>query len=234
MPSNLTVSPLTPEEAHLYVSVRHETFRPTINKILYSREPSQATLDGVTQGICTDIAKGTALYMKVTDDETGEMIAGSKWGFVPPNLVCEDGQGVGEGGNEIFKRRERTWEEVEAGLTIPTPYDESNVGVWNKLFTLLNSNKREIMQTRPYLILETLVTHPSHHRRGAGGMLVQWGCDQADTNDLEAYLEASPMGAPLYERFGFQRVKDIQLDLREFGGEVFTFIIMVRPTRAVL
>lgn len=63
------------------------------------------------------------------------------------------------------------------------------------------------------------MTHPDHHRRGAGSMLISWGTARADEMGLDAYLEASEMGQPLYERHGFKTVKLLQFDLLRFGGE---------------
>ena len=50
-------------------------------------------------------------------------------------------------------------------------------------------------------------------------MLIAWGTARADEMDLDAYLEASEMGQPLYERHGFETVKLLQFDLSRFGGE---------------
>lgn len=49
-----------------------------------------------------------------------------------------------------------------------------------------------------------LATRPEHKRRGAGSMLVQWGCDIADKDGVPAYIDASKAGAPLYKKFGFE------------------------------
>jgi GNAT superfamily N-acetyltransferase len=51
--------------------------------------------------------------------------------------------------------------------------------------------------------LDTVATHPDYQRRGAGAMLVKWGCDLADENDVAAYVDASKAGAPLYKKHGF-------------------------------
>ena len=57
-------------------------------------------------------------------------------------------------------------------------------------------------------------------------MLVRWGCERADETGVEAFLEASVMGAPMYARHGFQPVKEVDLDLRKWGGkERMTFIV---------
>lgn len=201
--SSLQVSLLEPQEAEEYMRIRHEVFRPTVNHILYSRgEPSQKTLDRVTKDIGEFMAKGV-IFLKCVDTSTGEMIAGARWRYVKPK---EEGA------------KERTWEEVDAGLTIPEPFDESDPDLWEEVFGLMNQSKREILGTRPYYVLDTLVVKGEHERRGAGGMLVRWGCEKADEAGVEAYLEASPMGAPLYARHGFQRVKELNLDLRKWGG----------------
>lgn len=34
-------------------------------------------------------------------------------------------------------------------------------------------------------------------------MLVKWGCDLADKDGVDAYVDASTEGAPLYARHGF-------------------------------
>ena len=39
--------------------------------------------------------------------------------------------------------------------------------------------------------------------QGAGSMVLQYGCDLADRDSVEAYIDASPRGKRLYERFGF-------------------------------
>ncbi|RYF45992.1 MAG: N-acetyltransferase, partial [Cytophagaceae bacterium] len=181
---NLEVSLLEPEEAEQYVRIRHETFRPTVNKILYPRgEASQKTLDRVVAETKENINKGNP-YLKCVHTSTGEIIAVARWRYVKPK---EEGA------------KERTWEEVEAGFAdrLP-PYDESDPEVLEALFTLFHDQQRKSLGTKPYFILHTLVTLPQHERKGAGSMLVRWGCEKADEAGVVAYLEASPIGAPMY------------------------------------
>ncbi|KAI1572927.1 Acetyltransf-7 multi-domain protein, partial [Pyrenophora tritici-repentis] len=215
---NLQISLLKPEEAEQYMCLRHEVFRPTVNKILYARgEPSQKTLDAVTEDIREGIVNRGILYLKCIDTSTGEMIAGARWRYVKPT---EEGA------------KERTWEEVDAGLTVPEPYAESDPEMFKALFALFNANKREILGRQPYYVLDTLVTLERHMRRGAGSMLVRWGCEKADEAHVKSFLEASPMGAPMYARHGFEPVKKVDLDLTKWGGrEKMSFILMVRPAK---
>lgn len=49
-----------------------------------------------------------------------------------------------------------------------------------------------------------LGTHHEYQRRGAGAMLVKWGCDLADRNGMLCYVDASEKGKGLYQKFGFE------------------------------
>lgn len=208
----LEISLLKPEEAEQYMRIRHVVFRDSVNKILYSKgEPSKETLDRVTEEIRDGVVNKGILYLKCVDKSTGEMIAGARWRQVKPK---EEGA------------EERTLEEVEAEFEIPEPFAETNPVLLKAFYDLFNTNKKEILGTRPYYVLDTLVTLPQHERRGAGSMLVRWGCEKADEAGVEAYLEASPIGAPMYARHGFLAVKEVEIDLRKFDGkDVLSFIV---------
>jgi GNAT superfamily N-acetyltransferase len=211
---NLRVSLLTPEEAETYVHIRHETFRPTVNKILYSRgEPSPSTLARVASETRSNITKGV-IFLKCVDTSNGEIVAAARWRYVRPKDT---------------NATERTWEEVEKDFTeVLQPYDESEPAMIDALFALFNGRKRKYLGTRPYYCLDTLATLGKHERRGAGSLLVQWGCERADEEGVEAYLEASEMGEPMYKRHGFESKDVMELDLRKYGGEeVLRFIVSI-------
>ena len=143
--------------------------------------------------------------------KTGEIIAGARWRNVEP---------------EDKSMSDKTVEEVDEGLKRTEPYDESDPELFYALHDLFSENKRRILERRPHYVLDTLVTLPNHERRGAGSMLVNWGTERADEAGIEAYLEASPMGAPMYARHGFEPIKRVGLDLRKYGGEeILEFIV---------
>lgn len=54
-----------------------------------------------------------------------------------------------------------------------------------------------------WIDLDMLGTHPDYRCRGAGSMLVRWGCEIADHEGVGAYIDASKAGAPLYAKHGF-------------------------------
>ncbi|RDW81571.1 uncharacterized protein DSM5745_05128 [Aspergillus mulundensis] len=56
------------------------------------------------------------------------------------------------------------------------------------------------------IVLHIAFTLPSYRHRGLGRMFMDWGIRIADERGLEAWLDASEFGVPLYEKFGFRRV----------------------------
>lgn len=67
------------------------------------------------------------------------------------------------------------------------------------------------------LDLRILIADPAHQRRGAGSLLVKWGCHKADEHGLMTVLTASEAGLRVYLKHGFKVVKETHLDLRPFG-----------------
>jgi GNAT superfamily N-acetyltransferase len=79
--------------------------------------------------------------------------------------------------------------------------------------------------------LEIVGTAVKYQRQGAGSMLLQYGCDRADEQGYEAFLEAAPEALRLYHKFGFETAA--QMDTLIKGerfpqGEVYTKTFMVR------
>ncbi|KAK5120572.1 hypothetical protein LTR85_006228 [Meristemomyces frigidus] len=179
-----------------------------------SGKTRQQLVEGWTrQGFGKD---STQTWLKVTDtDSGGEMVAAAMWRFQLEEAAS---------GDEITVLAE-VKEEQRNETGPPTVLDA--MAKTGKEF------RREFIGTHPHGWLQILVTHPKHQRRGAGGMLVTWGCDLADERNLMCVLTASQAGVALYRKHGFEVVKEAPLDLRPYGvdkTEIRRF--MIRPARA--
>ncbi|KAK6379967.1 uncharacterized protein PV06_00158 [Exophiala oligosperma] len=98
-----------------------------------------------------------------------------------------------------------------------------NVEVSKIFFPQLRKKRMEIMKGREYWYLGLLCCSPSHQGRGAGRMLLEYGLGLVDKEGKEAYVEASPPGAPVYKKFGFKEVDKVVM----FDGQ-FTELLMLR------
>ncbi|KAI8936093.1 hypothetical protein NX059_007592 [Plenodomus lindquistii] len=152
-------------------------------------------------------------FLKVIDtDLDGKMIAVAKW---------------------RINHHERTEEQIQSMFPTPGPEDEGRLGALD-FMKFLRRVREGYMGTKPYYrescsvgtfwheanigkVLHILGTDPAHHRRGAGGMLLQWGVERADRDNLPAFLEASLMARPLYAKFGFTPREEVVWDLTKYG-----------------
>lgn len=61
-------------------------------------------------------------------------------------------------------------------------------------------------------------------------MLIKWGLAEADRLGLPSFLESSPAGRPLYEKYGFRTIATLKVDLSPWGGPANVEIpLMLRP-----
>ena len=50
-----------------------------------------------------------------------------------------------------------------------------------------------------------------------GSKLLSWGCEQADKLAVAMCLTSTPAGLTLYKRFGFQAMRVVNTDMKQFG-----------------
>ncbi|KAF2656092.1 hypothetical protein K491DRAFT_628904 [Lophiostoma macrostomum CBS 122681] len=72
--------------------------------------------------------------------------------------------------------------------------------------------------TKPHVALNWMAVHPSYRRLGIGTSLMRAGIATANAHDVEAWMEASAMGRPLYEKHGFTSVVEIQFRTEKDGA----------------
>lgn len=79
------------------------------------------------------------------------------------------------------------------------------------------------------LDLSAIGTSTKYQKQGAAAMLLQWGIERIDDHGLPAYLEATPAGLSLYQRFGFREVDRLRLETLPWKEGDFFNICMIRP-----
>ncbi|OBT63801.1 hypothetical protein VE03_06933 [Pseudogymnoascus sp. 23342-1-I1] len=58
--------------------------------------------------------------------------------------------------------------------------------------------------------LNTISVAPEYQKQGVGSMLLQWGCDKADSCGWSSFVMASPAGVQLYSKFDFKVVGQVR------------------------
>ncbi|KAL5393048.1 hypothetical protein PMIN02_005972 [Paraphaeosphaeria minitans] len=74
---------------------------------------------------------------------------------------------------------------------------------------------------RGVYVLELLAVHPEYRRLGAGAALVNVGLKAAEEKGVDAIIESTDAGGPLYEKCGLKcEIERIVFDVGEqFGGK---------------
>jgi len=154
-------------------------------------------------------------WLKVTDSElNGQMIAAASWQFQ-------------------LEEKKPTVSGISAAVEVEGEKKPSLPTLMSEMARISTEFNDEFVGTRPHASLALLVTDPKHQGRGAGSMLVKWGCDRADELGLMCRLVASKAGYHLYTQNGFQLVKESGLDLRPFGvDEIEPRKCMIRPPKS--
>jgi ribosomal protein S18 acetylase RimI-like enzyme len=182
-----------------FINVQWEAFRNspgTFSRLFYP----QGQLPGVKAFQLALHEKGLSddhtQYHMVYDTQADAVAGVAKWQFY---LDQDEGRA---------RKEERAEQEPVKGIDFGAIADFREV----QSFT-----KGEILQGRPYLYLHTLATHPHYQRHGVGSMLLRWGTTLADELGVAVYLESTMAGKPLYESFGFEPVRRLDFDAKDYG-----------------
>ncbi|WEW57466.1 hypothetical protein PRK78_002933 [Emydomyces testavorans] len=77
----------------------------------------------------------------------------------------------------------------------------------------------KILGTTPCYRLSFIGTDPLHQGQGAGALLVKWGLDRCEKENVPAILEGTTNANPFYERFGFKSEERILMQLDGVGQD---------------
>ncbi|APA10127.1 hypothetical protein sscle_06g048970 [Sclerotinia sclerotiorum 1980 UF-70] len=82
---------------------------------------------------------------------------------------------------------------------------------WDKIHHVRNLTAGIFGSIPDYLELAGLAVRPEFHRRGIGGMMLKYGIDLAQEEQVPILLQASPVGTRLYTKFGFQEIRKTEV-----------------------
>jgi GNAT superfamily N-acetyltransferase len=126
-------------------------------------------------------ADSSSHWLKVVESETGEIVGGCRWHFHATNPY--EGAKV-------------------AKFVAPFSADETEKEFASLVLGQI-LNPRAGRYCRPHAHLHICFVRPDYRRKGVGALMMSWGVAKADEMKVEAFLESTPIGKNLYERFGF-------------------------------
>lgn len=103
---------------------------------------------------------------------------------------------------------QRTLATTQHNYTTDRALSRENLDAYNAL----TSDTFPETEYPEFLYLGVLAVHPDHQRRGIGSKLLNWGLERARREGVRVGTEASPAGKGLYEKFGFEVVREVVWD----------------------
>ncbi|EMC91180.1 hypothetical protein BAUCODRAFT_152467 [Baudoinia panamericana UAMH 10762] len=215
----LILEPMQESDMEASVDIMWEAFRDSIMGIMYPQGFTKAAREHTLQTSLKAWRKDPEKYRKnkvidtdLPDDDRYNKIVGTAWWKFYPKPRTDA---------EIEKEDE---ESKQDGL--PPDIDVSMIEGFG---AALQHAKKVHVAGKPHIVLHILTTHPNHHRRGVGAMHLEWGFEQANKLGLPVWLEASPIGRPLYARMGFDTVGWLPFDFTRFkNGKDLPHALMLR------
>ncbi|KAH7165779.1 acyl-CoA N-acyltransferase [Dactylonectria macrodidyma] len=102
------------------------------------------------------------------------------------------------------------WVRPGTPVEMPPPADawpqDGNPGLAVEFFGGLAAAHSRTMDGRPHWYLELIGVRKEWMGKGAASPLMRWGVDRADEDGLPCFLEATPNGRGMYEKYGFRVV----------------------------
>ncbi|KAI5783704.1 hypothetical protein EDC01DRAFT_217572 [Geopyxis carbonaria] len=165
------------------------------HEVLYPGGNTVAARTAARDRILADLAAEAprATYLKVTDDETGEIVAGGKWLLVDEQALKNKAPVVAD------------W----------VTDSEDNKAFTEHILTALYANRGKCTGGEPFFALEMCYVDPKHQKRGAGKKIMEWGMKRAEKLELQVVIESTPFAKHLYEIHGCECVDRIYIEVPE-------------------
>ncbi|KAK3297301.1 acyl-CoA N-acyltransferase [Chaetomium fimeti] len=197
-----TLRAATPSDILDCAAIAHAAFAPS-PIIRHIRPAAESVALGLwTAVVSAAFAQPHAHLVVAEDAASGELLGFAKWvwveeGAVVPGIAASAAVGGDSGGDSEDERvgMEELW-----GMVGDREFAMEYFGAQAE-------QHERFMGRRAHWYLELISTKAEVKGRGTGRRLVQWGLERVDGDGAVAYLEASPQGRGLFERFGFEVVE---------------------------
>ncbi|KAG9564571.1 acyl-CoA N-acyltransferase, partial [Aureobasidium melanogenum] len=140
----------------------------------------------------------------------------------------------------VLQPSARTQEQIDKEAEEDGPHAHApgaNGALLDAMDAAMTASKKKWIGLEPYLYLRILAIDPAYQRRGVGSLLLDEGLAVADRCGIQAYLEATKVGRPLYARYGFKDCEFMDFDVVKYAPTAkddppHEFMVMVRPAGA--
>ena len=206
----LEIHPLQLEQLEDYIKLYWAAFEPLeadmVAPMIYPNGLQPDLMLRLKQRILQETGgKLSDACFYVRDAQSGQMIAVSRWAMIDRPASTRE---------EV----DAAWQRAQVAREVEPPVAGINASIDEAFRRAAMYAEYDTICDRPYMTLRLLATHPHHHRKGAGSLLLRHGLARADELRLPVYLDSSVNGRGLYAKHGFDIIGEFPFDGRQYGG----------------
>jgi ribosomal protein S18 acetylase RimI-like enzyme len=117
---------------------------------------------------------------------------------------------------------------LDAGTWSRIPWTtDHDVETLSTAVAFQSAGREKAMKGKRHYFIELLATKHEFKGKGAGKMLIDWVCEQADNEQVEVFVDTNKDIVKFYERFGFI----VQEKMVMPGDIAYEQYLLVRPAR---
>ena len=204
----VTLRPATPSDIPACAAITHAAFVPSALIHHVAPTSEEVSVGFWSAVIASGIDSGPNAHVVVAEDTSqapAVLLGLAKWVYVPEGAgvpgIGRAVPGEGVGGGEMASEGEGEGD-GEGAQDIFSHV--RNPEMAKRYFAKQYEQHEKFMGARGHWYLEMISTKREVKGLGTGRKLMEWGLKKVDADGCEAYLEASPEGRGLFERFGFR------------------------------
>ncbi|KAL4773532.1 acyl-CoA N-acyltransferase [Aspergillus nidulans var. acristatus] len=224
MSHEITLEPFLITDIREALDVSEVAFA-ALNRFLYTSALSEKSMDVMVALREGQFKEPHVKAFKAVHTATGKLVGLTRWAVYAEDQVVE----------------KSVEEVVEARLAADIPERRDDVA--RAIYTSIELGKREFLGIgtidnnekgiilRKRVELEAILVHPEYQRKGIAKRLLAWGIEEAKRLGVDLWLEATEEGRPVYERAGFQHLREVKVVCEGVGESPVTFMIL--PPKSV-
>ncbi|PVI03996.1 hypothetical protein DM02DRAFT_519624 [Periconia macrospinosa] len=222
---SLSIQPLQYKDITVCAQITAKAFstdRHTIVKQLGSKPFDMYEVS--RDGFLATLHRDTYVYVKAVDEESGEILGHAGWGFRGVDVSKIPRQGPSDKAPMPEQHAEQEKDKKrneEKNNDESEPVKENGI---DRLHALEGADMQHMMSElmppgTSCMFVIGLIVAPSHQSRGVGSALIKYGADMADRLGIFTWVHSSDQAWKAYAKFGYQVVKELDLDLDEYAPQ---------------
>ncbi|KAI0197262.1 acyl-CoA N-acyltransferase [Xylaria flabelliformis] len=219
-PLSVSIQPLNYVDIPACAQITSSAFAADPHTVVKQLGPEPFDMYKISSsGFCSTLSNKTYVYVKAMDNETGEIVGHAGWKFRGLNEELVPWSGPSD---EKPRKEEQKMKNESGDNKKKEDEARKEEGSIDRLHALEGRDMNYWLSSivppdTPCIFIVGLIVSPSYQSRGVGSGLLRYGNNIADKLGLCTWVHSSHQAYEAYKKFGFDAVRDLDIDLDEYA-----------------